>query len=100
LPNALFRCVCNGAHRVPHPNAPGAAGPAESREPVRRKKRRRRALGVFVPSRARRKLFAENLNEINLVAPTGFEPVLESRPRFRSETYEVTQHAVQCSLKL
>src|SRR2546428_4275054 len=53
---------------------------------------------------------AKNLNEIELVAPTGFEPVFESRSRFRQVFYAVTdqphpatstrlKHAAESSLK-
>src|SRR5256712_10353656 len=53
---------------------------------------------------------AKNLNEIELVAPTGFEPVFESRSRFRQVSYVVTEqqhpatstrlkHAAESSLK-
>src|SRR2546428_4449045 len=53
---------------------------------------------------------AKNLNEIELVAPTGFEPVFESRSRFRQVSYVVTdqphpatstrlKHAAESSLK-
>jgi hypothetical protein len=40
-------------------------------KPVRREERRCRALGVSIPPTTGRKSFAENLNEIEMVAPTG-----------------------------
>src|SRR6266481_7431202 len=54
----------------------GAARSPESREPVR-PERRWHAVRVSVPSGAGRKSFAENSNESELVAPTGFEPVFQ-----------------------
>ena len=59
-------------------HAAGTAGSAEGREPVR-PERRWGAVGIAVRCGAGRKTFAENVKGIELVAPTGFEPVLEAR---------------------
>src|SRR2546422_2646045 len=64
---------------------------AEDREPVR-SEWRWGAVEVSVPFGAGRKTFAENLNEIELVAPTGFEPVFESRHVF-ARFYDVFGNA-------
>ena len=58
--------------------------------PTRQKARLVCALGVSPPSYPGRKSFTENFNEIELVAPTGFEPVFESRSRFRQDSLRST----------
>ncbi len=40
-------------------------------------------IGIRVPSPTAPKLWAEYSSNIGVVAPTGFEPVFQSRPRFR-----------------
>jgi len=62
------------------PDLPSVKGPG----------RRARLVYEFTGEASLSKLFADLIYVSPMVAPTGFEPVFESRPRFRSRSLHVT----------